>query len=171
MKNVIKHLNGSKVLASIILLLFMSIGCNNSGQSKAKEDKETFNVEDARKGVEKSIIGFSSALAKGDAKAASNFYTKDAVFMPHNSPIVIGRDSIQAALAGFINAGFTNLNVESTWSQGCGEYLVDTEKWTLSNGELKIIGKSIVVWKKEDGIWKQYKDMINTDTLEPVPAK
>jgi hypothetical protein len=72
-------------------------------------------------------------------------------------------------LAGFIGAGSTKLNVTSTWGESFGEYYVDTESWTLSNEDVTIIDKSIVVWKKENGIWKQYKDMINTDTPEPVP--
>jgi ketosteroid isomerase-like protein len=84
--------------------------------------------------------------------------------MPNNAPIITGQDNIEKALAGFIEGGFTELNVESTWLEGCGEYLLDTEKWTLSNGEITLIGKSLVIWKKEDGIWKMYKDMINTDT-------
>ncbi|PTN08849.1 nuclear transport factor 2 family protein [Mangrovibacterium marinum] len=135
------------------------------------ESREPFKLEEAKQGVESSIRGFSEALAAGDAKAASNYYTEDAVFMPHNSPIVTGRGNIEAALDGFIQAGFTKLKVESTWATGCGEYLVDTEKWTLSNGDVQLIGKSIVVWKLEDGIWRQYKDMINTDTPEPVPVE
>ena len=69
----------------------------------------------------------------------------------------------QGGKGGSWEVGFTELNVESTWIEGCGEYLLDTEKWTLSNGEVTLIGKSLLVWKKEDGIWKMYKDMINTD--------
>ena len=152
-----------------IVMLFAStlfVGCNNSGDLKSNENKEsktTFNLEEVKKGVEKSITDFSAAMDKGDAKAAANFYTKDAVFMPNNAPIVTGRENIESALAGFIKAGFTKLKVESTWTDGCGEYFLDTEKWTLSNGKITMIGKSMVIWKKEDGIWKQYKDMISTD--------
>jgi ketosteroid isomerase-like protein len=167
MKNLTKHLNRFQVLSSIIFLLFILTSCNNSGNSKIKENKEiktVFNLEKEQKELQKTIIGFKSALAKKDAKAAANYYTVDAVFMPNNAPIITGRDNIEKALAGFIEGGFTELNVESTWLEGCGEYLLDTEKWTLSNGEITLIGKSLVIWKKEDGIWKMYKDMINTDT-------
>ena len=158
----------STFLVFTILVSTLIFSCNNTDNAKSKkneENKTTLNLEEAQKGVEKSIAGFSEALAKGDAKSAANFYTKDAVFMPNNAPIVTGRDSIELALAGFITAGFTKLNVESTWTDSCGEYFIDTEKWTLSNGKITMTGKSLVVWKKEDGIWKQYKDMINTDTL------
>lgn len=152
---------------ALLLSSTLFIGCNNSGDSKSKEDKEsmsTFNLEEAKKGVEKSTTDFTEAFAKGDAKSAASFYTNDAVFMPHNSPIVTGRDSIELALAGFIKTGFTNLNIESTWAESCGDYFLSTGKWTLSDGKTTMIGKSLIVWKKEDGIWKQYKDMINTDT-------
>ena len=148
------------LMAVCVALFFTTIGC----AEKTETPKSTTAQEEAKKGVEKSIADFSVAMDKGDAKAAANFYTKDAVFMPNNAPIVTGRDSIASALAGFINAGFTKLNVESTWATLSGEYYLDTEKWTLSNGKITMIGKSLVVWKKEDGMWKQYKDMISTDT-------
>ena len=150
----------SPLMAACVALFFTTIGC----AEKTETPKSTTAQEEARIEVEKSIAGFSVAMAKGDAKAAANFYTKDAVFMPNNAPIVTGRENIESALAGFIKAGFTKLNVESTWTEGCGEYFLDTEKWTLSNGKVTMIGKSMVIWKKEDGIWKQYKDMISTDT-------
>lgn len=151
--------------ATIVFLAFtLFIGCTNTDKPNSEESKSTFNLEEAKTGMKKSTTDFIEALAKGDAKSAANSYTKDAVFMPNNSPAVIGRDNIELTVAGLIKAGFTKLNVESTWTDGSGDYLLDTEKWTMSNGKDTMIGKSLVIWKKEDGIWKMYKDMINTDT-------
>ena len=149
-------------IGSLAFLLF--IGCTNAENSKTEESKSVFNLEEARKGVERSTNEFREALAKGDAKLAASYYTNDAVFMPNNAPTVTGRDSIEALLAGFINAGFTNLDVNSNWTDGCGDHLLDTENWKMSNGKDTMIGKSLVIWKQEEGIWKMYKDMINTDT-------
>lgn len=167
MKNAIKNLNRIKVLQLIILLLFISASCNNldkSEKNKNQENETVFNLAKEKEELKKSFKGVKEALAKKDAKAVANYYTEDGVFMPHNSTIFTGRDDIEKAFVGFIEGGFTELNVESTWAEGCGEYLLDTEKWTLSNGQDTLIGKSLVIWKKEDGIWKMYKDMINTDT-------
>ncbi|UKM65386.1 SgcJ/EcaC family oxidoreductase [Flavobacteriaceae bacterium GSB9] len=166
MKKSIKNLNRIKILQLIILLLFISVSCNNSDKSKENESEkieQVFNLDKEKKELQKSFKGVKEALAKKDAKAVANYYTEDGVFMPHNSTIFTGRDNIEKAFVGFIEGGFTELNVESTWAEGCGEYLLDTEKWTLSNGQDTLIGKSLVIWKKEDGIWKMYKDMINTD--------
>lgn len=158
-------MNKFPLLTTIVALAsFLLISCSNTDNAKKEESKSVFNLEEAREGMKKSTDGFIAALAKGDAKAAASFYTKDAVFMPNNAPTVLGRDSIEAALAGFIRAGFTKLDVNSSWADGSGDYLLDTENWKLSNGQITIIGKSLVIWKKEDGIWKMYKDMINTDT-------
>ncbi|MEL4456498.1 SgcJ/EcaC family oxidoreductase [Lutimonas vermicola] len=167
MKNAIKNLNRIKVLQLIILLLFISTSCNNLDKSKKNKNQENetvFNLAKEKEELKKSFKGVRESLAKKDAKAVANYYTEDGVFMPHNSTIFTGRDNIEKAFEGFIESGFTELNVESTWAEGCGEYLLDTEKWTLSNGKDTLIGKSLVIWKKEDGIWKMYKDMINTDT-------
>jgi len=165
MKNPIKH--QIQVISSIIVLLLTLTSCNNSDKSTEKDAEVTetvFDLEKEKQELQKSFNGVMAALASGDAKAVANFYTEDGVFMPHNSQIFTGRKDIEKAFEGFIAGGFTDLDVESTWVEGCGDYLLDTEKWTLSNGKDTLIGKSLVIWKKEDGIWKMYKDMINTDT-------
>lgn len=168
MKNPIK--TQIKVLASTIILLLISTSCNNSNKSVETDSKASaeveeieFDLEKEKQELQKSFNGVMKSLASGDAKAVANYYTKDGVFMPHNSQIFTGRAEIEKAFVGFIEGGFTDLDVESTWVEGCGDYLLDTEKWTLSNGKDTLIGKSLVVWKKEDGMWKMYKDMINTD--------
>ncbi|TPV32822.1 SgcJ/EcaC family oxidoreductase [Paucihalobacter ruber] len=165
MKNLIK--NKTKAISIIIVLLFISTSCNNAPKSVESEIVETntvFDLEKEKEELQKSFEGVKEALASGNAKAVAKFYTEDGVFMPHNSQIFTGREEIEKAFEGFIAGGFTDLDVESTWAEGCGDYLLDTEQWTLSNGKDTLIGKSLVIWKKEDGMWKMYKDMINTDT-------
>lgn len=167
MKNTIKKLIQIKALQLIVLLLLMSTSCNTSAQpeeTQSEEKEVVFDLEQEKKELQKSFEGVMQSLASGDAKAVASYYTEDGVFMPHNSKIYTGRADIEKAFEGFIAGGFTDLDVESTWAEGCGEYLLDTEKWTLSNGKDTLIGKSLVIWKKEDGMWKMYKDMINTDT-------
>lgn len=168
-----KHLinNKTKAISIIILLLFISTSCNNAPKTvesdpevSGEETNVVFDLEKEKEELQKSFKGVMEALASGDAKAVANFYTEDGVFMPHNSQIFTGREEIEKAFEGFIAGGFTDLDVESTWAEGCGDYLLDTEQWTLSNGKDTLIGKSLVIWKKENGMWKMYKDMINTDT-------
>ncbi len=159
--------NAIKAIVVIFFLSIFLIGCKDSKLSKTdevSESKETINLEQATIEVEKSIDGFTAALAQGDAKAAANYYTSDAVFMPYNAPVVSGRDNIEKALAQYIGAGYTKINIQSTWSSASDEFFIETEKWSLTNSKDTIIGKSLVVWKMEDGMWKQFKDMINTDT-------
>lgn len=162
----IMALNQIKTLPLLVLLSLTLIGCSNSPQPQETEIEEkevVFDLEQEKKELQKSFDGVMQSLASGDAKAVASYYTKDGVFMPHNSKIYTGRADIEKAFEGFIEGGFTQLDVESTWVEGCGEYLLDTEKWTLSNGQDTLVGKSLVIWKKEDGMWKMYKDMINTD--------
>jgi len=164
MNNRIKALTSMMLL--MLLMLFV-ISCSNSDNSKEDEIEEkemVFDLAKEKEALQESFAGVMEALANKDAKAVANFYTEDGVFMPNNGPIATGREEIEKAFEGFIAGGFTELDVESTWAEGCGEYLLDTEKWTLSNGQYTLIGKSLVIWKKEDGMWKMYKDMINTDT-------
>jgi uncharacterized protein (TIGR02246 family) len=156
--------NQFKVISTIILMLFISVSCSDSPKATKTQEKETvFDLEKEKKELQKSFNGVMEALANEDAKTIASYYTEDGVFMPNNGPISTGREEIEKAFGGFIAGGFTDLDVESTWVEGCGDYLLDTEKWTLSNGKDTLVGKSLVIWKKEDGMWKMYKDMINTD--------
>lgn len=158
------------ISSSIILFLILLVGCQTKEKSNDIGNQETFSLEEAKKGMQQSVDGFCDAIARGDAHAASNFYTHDAIYMSDDAPKVVGRKNIEAAIKNYIDAGYTQLSVVSTWVMATEDYVVDTEEWTLSNGIVKHIGKSLVVWKMEDGIWKQYKDMVNTDSAEPIPV-
>lgn len=162
--------NQIKLCSAIVLMLVITASCNNSPKAvesnpNTSEEKEevVFDIEKEKEALQKSFNGVMQALANEDAKAIAGYYTKDGVFMPNNGPVSTGRAEIEKAFEAFIESGFTDLDVESTWVEGCGDYLLDTEKWTLSNGTDTLFGKSLVIWKKEDGMWKMYKDMINTD--------
>lgn len=108
---------------------------------------------------------FEQAMANADAEGVANCYTEDAEFMAPNGSAVIGRQNIQAAIAGYLQQGFTQYAVTSTTVYGnIGVVGVQTA-YTLSQagGQNKDIGKSIQLWKQEDGSWKIFRDCFNSD--------
>lgn len=108
---------------------------------------------------------FAAAMAKGDAAGVANCYTIDAEFMAGGAPSVQGRANIQAAIAGYISQSFTEYNVTSTIVYADAGIVGVQEAYTLSQagGANKDIGKSIQLWKQEDGSWRIFRDCFNSD--------
>lgn len=115
--------------------------------------------------LEKNQI-FAAAMANGNAAAIANeCYTIDAEFMAGGVPSVQGRQNIQTAIAGFISQGFTEYAVASTIVYADAGIVGVQQAYTLSQqgGANKDIGKSIQLWKQEDGSWKIFRDCFNSD--------
>lgn len=118
-----------------------------------------------KKAIQKTNKNFAHAMAKSDAAGVANCYTIDAEFMAPGAPSVKGRKNIQAAIAGFIKEGFTEYKVLSTIVHGNIDVVGVQAAYTLSkkNGADKDVGKSIQLWKEEDGEWRIFRDCFNSD--------
>ncbi len=114
--------------------------------------------------VERSRI-FEQAMAKGDAHAVADCYTTDGEFMPPNQTLIAGRANIETAIAGYISQGFTQYKVTSTTVWGHIDVVGVQASYTLSQvgGANKDIGKTIQLWKQENGVWKIFRDCFNSD--------
>jgi uncharacterized protein (TIGR02246 family) len=107
---------------------------------------------------------FSAAIAAKDAARVGMLYAKDAIALPPNSEMVQGREAIQALWKGFIDSGFT-APVEAVETELDGKFGIEVGKYTTIDAAGKTVdqGKYVVVWKKEDGSWKLYRDIWNTN--------
>ena len=108
---------------------------------------------------------FAAAMAKGDAAGVADCYTIDAEFMAGGAPSVKGRDNIKTTMEGYISQGFTEYAVTSTIVYADSGIIGVQQAYTLSQkqGKNKDVGKSIQLWKKEDGSWKIFRDCFNSD--------
>ena len=127
--------------------------------------KKENNLNSVTEAIKKVNRFFADSMAKGDASAVASCYTIDAEFMAPGAPSVQGRTNIEAALAGFIKEGFTEYAVTSTFVFGDVGVVGVQEAYTLSQpgGKNKDIGKSIQLWKQEEGFWKIFRDCFNSD--------
>jgi uncharacterized protein (TIGR02246 family) len=114
--------------------------------------------------VERCAI-FEQAMANGNAQEVSMCYTMDAEFMSPNMPLFAGRANIEAAIAGYIQQGFTQYKVTSTIVYGNVGIVGVQGTYTLSQqgGKNQDIGKTIQLWKEEDGGWRIFRDCFNSD--------
>ena len=108
---------------------------------------------------------FEQAMANNDAAGVAQCYTMDAEFMPPNQTLIAGRANIETAIAGFIQQGFTQYKVTSTTVWSHIDVVGVQGSYTLSQqgGKNMDTGKTIQLWKQEDGVWRIFRDCFNSD--------
>jgi len=116
---------------------------------------------------------FPAAIAAKDAALVASFYAKDAIAFPPNSEMAKGSEAIQNVWKGFIDAGLNAQPFETVETESEGNLGVEIGKYTIVDAAGKTVdqGKYVVVWKKEDGRWKLYRDIWNSSMPATPPAK
>jgi len=76
----------------------------------------------------------------------------------------VGRGDIQTAMAGILNSGITKVDLRLQNDYGTGDLIAGEGELTLYAGEQAVgVEKYIVLWKKEDGKWKLFRDIFNSN--------
>ncbi len=119
----------------------------------------------AKEGIFQTNQNFVAAMARGDAKGVADCYTNDAQFMAPGAPAAVGRENIAKIIQTFIDQGITVYTVLATNVYGNVDVVGVTEAYSLSEvgGGNKDVGKSVQLWKQEDGAWKIFRDCFNSD--------
>ena len=133
--------------------------------NKSKESKST-SVQAA---IHERTREFEQSMANSDAAGVANCYTEDAEFMAPNEESAKGKSNIQKTIGGYISQGFTQYKVaESIVYGSAGVVGVQTE-YSLSqkDGKNSDSGKSIQLWKQENGEWKIFRDCFNSNLPAP----
>ena len=155
------------------LSLFTSCKSPDAAKSASTEIKPAFDLSAAKLQIDDANANFMSLVAKGDSVGVANCYTIDAKFMGPNAPAVEGRKGIQSVIAGIINSGIAKVNLTATNVWGDENMLAEEGTLTLAikDGMQVEKGKYIVLWKKEDGKWKLFRDCFNSDLPVSAPKK
>jgi ketosteroid isomerase-like protein len=114
---------------------------------------------------------FAEAVAKGDATACGAFYTATAKAFPPNAGPVEGREAITKLWSGLLASGIRSLTLAAGEVEGHGDTVHEVGSYLLKtpDGQIADQGKYIVVWKKEDGRWKQHRDIWNSSLPSQKP--
>lgn len=139
-----------------------------SSPSQPQTALDTVQVKTAIEGLNKR---FSELFVKGDSAGVANLYTHDAKFMDAGAPAVTGRAAIQSTMAGFMKAGITKVDFHTTAVFGCDSLVAEEGNLQLFIQSQKVADdKYIVLWKKEEGQWKIFRDISNSN-LPPSASK
>ena len=147
----------------------MLAGCTPDKSNTAEENinNTSFDLTVAKKEIEEANVAFMELVAKGYSVGLANSYTVDAKFMSAGAPAVEGRVNIQSAMAGIINSGVTKVDIRLKEVYGTEDLIAEEGELTIYVGDAAVAEEKYnVLWKKEDGNWKLFRDIFNSNKAE-----
>ena len=162
MKKTVKFL---APLAMTILFIFSIISCKETAKEMPETVTETeFNLTAAKDEIVAANKEFMAFFAAGDSIGLANLYTNDAKFMMTGAPPVVGSKNIQSTLSAIINSGITGVDLRTVDVWGTEDLITEEGELSLFAGEAEVDqGKYLVLWKKEEGKWKLFRDIFNSN--------
>jgi uncharacterized protein (TIGR02246 family) len=110
------------------------------------------------------IAQWEKAANSGVAAGLTALYTDDAVLLPPASPMVQGKDDIQAYWQAMADMGVSNMDLETTEITVSGNDAFEVGTFTYKAADTQASGKAIVLWRKgDDGKWRLRRDIWNED--------
>lgn len=143
------------------------LACNTGNKEETIDTSSgstAFDMQKARSAIDSINAKFSDELKKGDSAALASHYSTDAMLMLSNSEPIKGKD-ILSAWGGMIRMGVKDLVLNTTDITGNADLLVETGTYEMKGENNTVIdkGKYVVAWKYENGEWKLYRDIANTN--------
>jgi ketosteroid isomerase-like protein len=132
--------------------------------SKPPEPPSTFDLEKTKAAITAGHQKFMDAIASGDTLASASCYHSEGMVMAPNMES-IAKDKIASFHSAGIKMGIGGvaLTVTEVWGNDENVFVVGTyevlgkDKTRLENG------KYLEVWKQENGEWKMYRDIWNSN--------
>lgn len=149
-----------QLISIILVLIVLSIsGCKDPAKKRIDLTEKAKEIVEARSRM------YVDAFNKGDSVSLANCYTKDGKFMQPNGKSISWRQNIQKQFSLWMKAGVPKLSIKTIEVWAATDVLAAEEEWTMTDKEGKIIdsGKAVEIYKKEDGVWKLYRDCYNSD--------
>ncbi|WP_298225030.1 nuclear transport factor 2 family protein [Flavobacterium sp.] len=154
-----------------LVLVVASFVLTTSCKKEAAHTQQTFDAAAAKTEVEARSKIFVEALNSKDSVGLANCYTNDAKFMQPNDKTVEGRANIQKLFGSWMKGPMMQITINTIEVWGDENMLAAENTWTFmdQNGKTVDTGKSLEIYKKEDGVWKLHRDCYNSD-MPAMPA-
>ena len=145
--------------------------CNNpsaTNNANATRDSTSHDDDSVKAHIKKEALNWGEEVRRGDSTAMAAHYASDAIVMPSNSEPVKGNDIIKF-WGSVLRMGVKDLKLNISDISGDGDVYAETGTLELFGADNKSLdkGKYVVVWKKENGNWKMYRDIWNSNLPAP----
>ncbi|MCM4158524.1 DUF4440 domain-containing protein [Antarcticibacterium flavum] len=143
----------------VVLFVMLLLGFSFPAAVQAQSSESNSNVKSA---IEEVYRDFAKHFKDGNAAAiVENYYTSDAKLYPPQGGVATGQSEIEGMLDGVISAGI-NLDLEIKELEVFGNMAYEYGVANILNeqGEQLAQNEYVVIWKKDRGTWKIYRDFI-----------
>jgi len=127
----------------------------------------TLVAGEPRAHIDETIVKFVAAFNAGDGATVASLYSEDAALFPPGAARIDGRSAIQTFWQGAIDSGMTIDDLHAVEVDSGGDVAGEIGVFVLSvpgeNGQTKIPGQYIVVWKRTGHTWQLHRDIWNTN--------
>jgi ketosteroid isomerase-like protein len=109
---------------------------------------------------------YRDAFRKSDSAALGNLYTADAKFLSNGSASVTGRAALIKFFGSMMRSGVTGFSYVTIGVWGSDNNLVveeGTAVFSLESGKVVSKGRYLLVWKRENGALKIFRDTFAGD--------
>ena len=149
-----------------LLLTAGMLACQSKEPGKAT--KNDFSIDSVKAHIIKMNESYSQRFMTNDTAYYISRYCRDAQVYSPGVPAVVGRDSI----INFFYQNGTNkeakIELPAGNIYGNEELVVEEVTYNFPDGKGGSFdkGKFIALWKQEDGQWKLYREIWNTDNAQ-----
>jgi ketosteroid isomerase-like protein len=151
----------------IILLTMLTaylISCNSATSPDAPATSN-FNLDSVKAHIVEMNKSYGKRFTTNDRAFYNERYCKDAAVYSPNLPAVLGIDSIINFFYGSGNNGEAVIELPPNNIYGNAELVVEDGTYNFPDGKGGSVdkGKFIALWKQEDGKWKLFREIWNTN--------
>lgn len=120
--------------------------------------------QEVRQQIDSTNATFVAALRRGDSAGMAATYTEDGQVLPPGAPVICGREAIQAFWQQAINMGVGDGVLETVELAVFGDTAWEVGQGILKtrDGQMIDTAKYIVIWQRENGMWKWHRDIYNS---------
>ena len=169
MNQKIQKLRGNKeqMKANLVWVLgaFLFAGCGGTREEKKEAPAPVFDIAPVKDYIGNVNKTYGLRFKTSDSALYADRYCTNAVALPPEAPAVRGRDSIRSYY--YSNGANRGLEIVITAEQiyGSAELVVEEGVYDFPDGKGGSFdkGKFIALWKQEEGKWKLFREIWNSD--------
>jgi ketosteroid isomerase-like protein len=134
------------------------------GHSKPGETTMLHHESSPRAEIDATNAAFMAAFRRSASAGLAAVYTEDAQIFAPNFPVMRGKPTIQAFWQGVLDMGVAEVVLETVEFAAQGDTAWEVGQGVLKTKDSHIIDevKYIVIWKRENGVWKWQHDIWNS---------
>lgn len=116
--------------------------------------------------IEQLNEGFMNAYNRGDARGIAALYAKNGMVLPPNADMVSGSQQIESFWQGMMSMGVKGIKLQVLEAEQHEDTAIEVGRATILDERNVALDevKYLVIWKRENGAWKLYRDIFNSNS-------